>query len=54
MTWKGWRDVRRSLYTPFEWLTTIGLIVLMWAVFFVFIGFMARTAKELFCIGFGC
>lgn len=46
--------MRRAVYSPLEWLTTIALIVFMWAAFFVFIGFMARTAKELFCIGFGC
>jgi len=46
--------MRRNLYTPFEWLTTIVLIVAMWAAFFVFAGFLVRTAKELFCVGFGC
>jgi len=46
--------MKRSFHTPFEWLTTIFLVVAMWVMFFVFLGFMARTAKELFCIGFGC
>lgn len=46
--------MRRTLYSPFERLTTVALLLAMWVAFFVFIGFVARAAKELFCIGFGC
>ena len=35
-------------------LTSIVLIVVVWMSFFVAVGAMARAAKELFCIGFGC
>lgn len=35
-------------------LTTLALIASMWAAFFICMGFLARTAKTLFCFGFGC
>lgn len=46
--------MRRMRYTPVEWLTTVAVVLAIWAAFFVAIGFLARTAKELFCVGFGC
>lgn len=46
--------MRRVEYSKVEWLTTIGVILAAWVVFFVSIGFLARVAKELFCVGFGC
>jgi len=39
---------------PLDFALTLGAIVLMWLLFFVFIGFAARAAKELFCLGYGC
>lgn len=46
--------MRRTHYSPIEWLTTIGVVLAVWAAFFVSIGFLSRVAKELFCVGFGC
>ena len=46
--------MRRIGYTSFEWLTTIAVVLALWAAFFVTVGFLARAAKELFCVGFGC
>lgn len=40
--------------SPLDWVMTIGLILLAWVSFFVFVGFAARAAKELFCFGYGC
>ena len=45
--------MRRS-YTAVDWLTTIALVLALWAAFFITVGFLARAAKELFCVGFGC
>lgn len=53
-SWKGWCEVRGNSYSMFDWLTTVLLVVVMWALFFVSVGFLARAAKELFCFGFGC
>jgi len=46
--------MRRVGYSPYEWLTTVVVILLAWVAFFVSIGFLSRVAKELFCVGFGC
>ena len=45
------RDVR---YTLGDWLTTGVVVIVAWAAFFTLLGLLARAAKELFCLGFGC
>ena len=41
-------------YGMFDGFLSVALIVAMWVAFFVCIGFMARLATSLFCLGYGC
>lgn len=36
------------------WLLIIAALAVFWSVFFVAIGFLAKVASYLFCIGYGC
>lgn len=46
--------MRHKEYTAVSWLTSIAVITFVWVAFFVALGLLARAAKELFCLGFGC